>query len=75
MIREADQDGDGRIDCRCFFFPPLVSTLTWCVQTMNLFSSWCKSRPSVTITRDPLASGPVRHLIGSFVSFGVHERF
>src|SRR5947207_12526281 len=28
MIREADQDGDGRIDCKFHVFSPLVLTLT-----------------------------------------------
>jgi Ca2+-binding EF-hand superfamily protein len=32
MIREADQDGDGRIDCQTSTNSPTVSTLTLCRQ-------------------------------------------
>ena len=37
MIREADQDGDGRIDCECS--ASLVNVYANVMQTMSLYNS------------------------------------
>ena len=39
MIREADQDGDGRIDCKILPYPRQPSSLTDIPQTTNSFNS------------------------------------